>query len=118
MSNGNPFAALDAAIADSGSPAELASLALGLAARMAALAVKVGAPQSDGLLTVEEACSIALVRPRRLYSWSRGKAWAVRPPGTNVVRVKEAGFRRWLEGKRLTRPRRVSGGAEKARARD
>jgi hypothetical protein len=107
------FASLDSAIADAASAAELSSLALGLASRMATVAVKVAAPEGDGLLTVAEACNIALVRPRLLYSWSRGKSWAIRPPGTGVLRVKEAGFRKWLEKKRAPKPRSVSASTRK-----
>jgi hypothetical protein len=112
------FAAIDAAIADAGSAAEVSALMLDIAARMTMLAAKVAQPESDALLTIEEACNIANVRPRRLYSWSRGKAWAIRPPGPNVTRVVESSFRQWLEKKRAPKPRDVTASTRMAQKRD
>lgn len=117
VSVSDPFQALDVAIADAG-PAERAALVVQLAARLAALGARLGKPEADTLLTVEEACAIARVSRRRLYSWSRGKAWADRPPGTHLVRIHEAALRAWLSRKQLHQGRGVSSRHTKARARD
>jgi len=96
--NHDAFARVDLAIAD-GTHAELQALGLALAARSCAVALRLGEPQRDSYLTIEEAASIAKLPRRRLYSLARNKPWAVSIGRT--IRVKEAGFRAFLE-RRLT----------------
>ncbi len=118
--------AIDALIAD-GSPADRAALVVQLAARLAALGAKMGAPALETLLEVEEAANIARVRPRRIWEWSRAKdaqSWAVHL-GPRTLRVREAAFRAWWEkrvltwarshGKRTKRRERARGGEVEAR---
>jgi hypothetical protein len=96
----DPFAELDRAI-EVATPVQRASLVVALAARLAALGAQLGQPAPDEhLLSVPEACEIARVRRKTLYSWSRNKAWAVRPPGTNTLRVRAGAFERWLAEQR------------------
>jgi hypothetical protein len=51
-------------------------------------------PPAVHLLTVDEACEIARMPRRRLFSRSRHATWAVRF-GRRLL-VEESGFRRWL----------------------
>ena len=77
--------------------------ALELAAQSPATALPTPAPEpANGAcrwLTPDEAASITNVPRRTIYAWSRRADWKrfVQRPSRKVLRIEEAGFRRWLE---------------------
>ena len=54
--------------------------------------------EPERMLTPEEAALAANVPVKRIYTWARGQRWASRP-SRKCLRIREAGFRRWLSAR-------------------